>query len=983
MRPRVPVTRRVAEIWVPDDPGFSGIDPIGTVGSGYLVASRAVLTAGHVVAGRWRGDGVGIGSPTVEVRLLREKGAAPGPWLPAEVAWEDEERDVALLKLVGDQAAAVPGTARWAVLGRDESVYAIGFPLVEEMRDGGRDTDKVTGEVLYEAGWVRGRLAFDVRSSTPVLPARSAGGITARPSGWQGLSGAGLLTGDLLVGIVVVDHDPGLRRGRRLEAVPVAELLEDSGFCAAARSIGLRPKLEPLGASRPEDGTEGLLRRHVGPRVSASVEYFMDRSRELAELREVLERGTPRIVCVTGGRGSGKSALACAALAPYEQTGDIDGLVYATGATSDLEFDLQTLLTRCLELVPKSDRAEPAAKISAAPEQAPTAVLQALWSRHLVILLDNVDAALAPDNRRRDGLLTLIDAVCRNTGSSTIVTTSERPPQLPPPLSGSRKEITLQSGLPPREAVRLLKHLGASGPESLRRCSKDELSELAGAVFHLPRGLELCTSVLELEPETTVRSLIDSLNERDEVMSELSPRAMDRLSDDELLVLRVVAVLGEQATDDAVSFVVRELHQVIPVGEVLNRLCRVRLLARGSPRNRLFFHPLDIEIALARTPGSIRRSLHAAAAEWFATQRTDPVTWRASASVDAQLNEARHRLGAGQGNAAVHVLDHTIWSLLVWHGGSRIAAELLSDFQAVSLDPLSRLILDFAQAEIVHHRGSPQLAADLYRRVADEARSLDQSAMRLAALDQCGNALRYVRCWAEAVTVLQEAADVSRDDLNGRGEGDLLFHLALVYAYQREQTKLDAVLARMERIRSTEGAAAQPGRVENIRCVARMLAGDFAGARDAASQAVTAYDAAGRRDNAGFGLNSRALSLMAQEAWDDAEADLSRALKRSHEYRVPRLAGYVGINLTWLLLTQGRFTEAGKAADAAHAELEKQDLPETTIVDHLVRSIARLRAHDLEGAASSLADAVTATAGNLDFFTLTPAQIVALCARLA
>jgi tetratricopeptide (TPR) repeat protein len=976
-----PVTSRVAEVWVPDDPRSSGADSTGTIGSAYLVGPRALLTAQHVVADR-SADQSPAEYPSVEVRLLRDKGAPPGPWLPVRVAWESAQLDVALLELTGRVQTGVEGMAQWAAVEHDTAVYAIGFPLVEERPDGTRDTDKVTGEILYESGWIGGRLAFDVHSSTPVLPARGRDGERTRRSGWLGLSGAGLLAGDLLVGVVVTDHDPLLREGRRLEAVPVVKLLQDHGFCAAAQAVGLRPMPQALAVPMPRSPAEEAIERHAGPRVSPSVDYFLDRTKELASIQRFLHGGKQRVICITGGRGAGKSALASAALAPYEQAGEIDALVYTTGATTDLDFDIQTLLSRCLELLAPVHRKELTALVDAAAEKAIPDVLKVFQSRRLVILLDNVDAALAPDNHRRAGLIDLIDGICRSPASATVVTTSERLPLLPSSLSASRVDVPLESGLPPREALLLLRRLGQAGPESLRGCAADELMKLARSVLFLPRGLELSAAVLEMDPGLTVPDLIDSLQERDDITRELSPRAMNLLTDDDLLVLRAVAVLGDEATDDSVTSVTRSLQLTLPVKDALSRLCHLRLLARGSPANRLFFHPLDMEIALARTPSTLLEQLHAAAAEWFKTQRTDPSTWRTRASVDAQLNEARHYLLAGDAESAAQVLDFKVWDLLVWHGGSGIAAELLGELESVLLSPRSQLNVSFARADITHHGGSPLLAADLYREVAEQAGALGANDVQFLALDKSGNALRYVRRWDEAVGVLTQAADVSRDHLHGQGEGDILFHLALVHAYQRKLPELDAVLSRMEQIRQVDGVAAQPGRLENIRCASRMLARDFQGARDAATAAIAAFDATGRRDNAGFMYNARALSLMAQQAWEDAHADLRHALRRGREFEVPRLAGYAGINLTWLMLMQGQLPEAKTAGSAAHAELEKQGLPDAPIVDRLVQSIECLQLQQWDAAKVSLAQAVSATAGNLDLFTITPDEVTSLCVEL-
>jgi hypothetical protein len=83
--------------------------------------------------------------------------------------------------------------------------------------------------------------------------------------------------------------------------------------------------------------------------------------------------------------------------------------------------------------------------------------------------------------------------------------------------------------------------------------------------------------------------------------------------------------------------------------------------------------------------------------------------------------------------------------------------------------------------------------------------SLGANDVQFLALDKSGNALRYVRRWDDAVGVLTQAANVSRDHLHGQGEGDILLHLAHVRAYQRKLPELEEVLSRMEQIRQVDG----------------------------------------------------------------------------------------------------------------------------------------------------------------------------------
>ena len=194
-------------------------------GSGYAVAERVVLTAGHVPAE----SGLGVGA-RIEVCMLGSE-----QWVRATVAWLDPELDAALVRVDDSEPWPTPamGVLRWGFLAGAEPVTsaAVGFPWAQERPDRVRDTDHVVGFVAPLAGSESGRMHLTVLSAAP-LPRPGA-------SPWAGLSGAGVVAGPCLVGVVVVD--PARYGTDRLVAVPIARLLTANGFCDA---LGERP--EPM-----------------------------------------------------------------------------------------------------------------------------------------------------------------------------------------------------------------------------------------------------------------------------------------------------------------------------------------------------------------------------------------------------------------------------------------------------------------------------------------------------------------------------------------------------------------------------------------------------------------------------------------------------------------------------------------------------------------------------------------------------------------
>ena len=176
---------------------------------------------------------------------------------------------------------------------------AVGFPAVERRPDRGRDTDQATGDVLYGAGWKRNRLVFDVRSSVALLPPRvPARGLELG----RGISGAGLLAGQRLVGVVIADHAPQQYQGRRLEVVPVTAIIRAPGFSDAAASLGMSLHLARVGTS-----SQGRLPASLPKGV-------VDRPRLLQMVAEALTAGDAPVAALAGPPGFGKTILALQSL---------------------------------------------------------------------------------------------------------------------------------------------------------------------------------------------------------------------------------------------------------------------------------------------------------------------------------------------------------------------------------------------------------------------------------------------------------------------------------------------------------------------------------------------------------------------------------------------------------------------------------------------------------------------------------------------
>lgn len=205
-------------------------------GSGFAVAADMVLTAAHVV------------SNEAAVRVI-----VGGQDMPGVVVWRDPGLDAALVQVPVRPWDGID--TRWAAVSGMYAVSctAIGYPRVQKTDDGTRAEEQIAGFIMPVTGRRIGRYAVNVTTTQPYdLPL----GL----SPWSGLSGAAVLTADGRCVLGVLIEDPTGFEASRLEAVPVAALLDDAGFAGlvGADRSGMVVVTGGPGGDWPRAQQEGL-----------------------------------------------------------------------------------------------------------------------------------------------------------------------------------------------------------------------------------------------------------------------------------------------------------------------------------------------------------------------------------------------------------------------------------------------------------------------------------------------------------------------------------------------------------------------------------------------------------------------------------------------------------------------------------------------------------------------------------------------------
>jgi tetratricopeptide (TPR) repeat protein len=293
---------RVSELYA------AGPDGEGS-GSGYRLGDRLVLTARHVIAP----------ALTEASGQLLVRPVGMSEWLPARVAWQDVGVDAALVTVEyeGWRVPAGESVLRWGELTASDPVpcAAVGFPWASARPDRMRDTAHLYGQVAPLGQLKAGRLDLDVASASP---SEREGG-----SPWAGMSGAGVIADNYLVGMITVDP---ARYDGRLVAVPVGLLLADEGFRGQLTHYGVRAEAAPVGGGwylrLPGGQTVSLapayrpVSRRFAPAPSTLLRPehglvpFLGRQVLLNQIADWCQCPSEKpLLLVTGDGGSGKTRL--------------------------------------------------------------------------------------------------------------------------------------------------------------------------------------------------------------------------------------------------------------------------------------------------------------------------------------------------------------------------------------------------------------------------------------------------------------------------------------------------------------------------------------------------------------------------------------------------------------------------------------------------------------------------------------------------
>ncbi|WP_435113705.1 tetratricopeptide repeat protein [Nocardiopsis synnemataformans] len=267
-----------------------------SIGSGYVIAPRLVLTSAHVVP-----------EPGGAVTFFTATGDTV---YTGTVAWRGAPHgrdDAALVEITDTAWPAPPVRVRWGRLVTHTPgipCHTWGYPDVAQQSGQAVETSQPAGTINPGNHFVGNHHVMDITTHPP----RWGG----QGSPWGGLSGAALVCGDLVVGVVAAD--PAHSGHAQVEAVPAYVLHHDPAFWAVLEEHGASRVLEPVELA-------DLAHRQPAHRRRLSPASLLEAHRRVVsfhgreELMDALtawckQPGELSAVVVHGPGGQGKSRLA-------------------------------------------------------------------------------------------------------------------------------------------------------------------------------------------------------------------------------------------------------------------------------------------------------------------------------------------------------------------------------------------------------------------------------------------------------------------------------------------------------------------------------------------------------------------------------------------------------------------------------------------------------------------------------------------------
>ena len=708
--------------------------------------------------------------------------------------------------------------------------------------------------------------------------------------------------------------------------------------------------------------------------MSTAVDVFRNHTEFCARLqRLVLAREKP-IISVTGRRGIGKSGLVAKVLSDFEEPNDstdhqVNALAYFSTRTGGGVLDFARIFHGLADLLPPGQRDRLEEQWTTAGADVLPNLFTALRDRKVVLVLDNLDDLQDPESGRltNNDLIAFLTAVCSHRHRPVVITTSQRPLELPPGIGVHVSRIEIDKGLELEEAVELLRQYDADGEAGLRNLPDAELRQAVERVYGMPRGLELLVVLMKERQMATLQRIFDDRDTPERLLGQLVSagfQSLDAVGRDVLLLL---ALADTPLPVDALPEILEGKHPPSVVAQTVEQLVKHRMIGFDRPTQMARLHPIDSDYVrgtLLDDPQQ-RAALDLRLADWLATQRFDPLTWRTSTHVKPQLREINHRLRAGDGHRAIHVIAD-IAGFLGGRGELAQLKDVLAQAQSYANTPDTRAAYELSRGWVEFVGGSLEEAVAAYRTGRDAAEQTSDHLLVARLNISLGNTLRHMGDPAAAWEPLAQASTLPPTDQASRAIVlQALFLLGVAACYLNDVGGAADAAARCEALLRPDDPSQWGAWLADLRALIALLKGDYTAALTEVERGIHRYADSPEQVTIGYLVNVRGLVLLAQGRTKEAAQEFVTVLEDAIALRQVRLEGFAALNLAWTRLIEGdRIAAATMAREAA----DRLDLNRVREADSAVALMMACEASGVDTRLGLLRKAVQESRGNPDLY---------------
>ncbi|BEL04111.1 hypothetical protein Q0Z83_023020 [Actinoplanes sichuanensis] len=428
----------------------------------------------------------------------------------------------------------------------------------------------------------------------------------------------------------------------------------------------------------------------AGEKVEVVGDEVQDRRYYLDRLIELLQGPEPGAIYLRGPSGIGKTGVV-AKLGDELEAGRIDteyrGFAYLP-VFGYRPVNAAALVHAITDMLPDGEAADLVRRAcrSAQPwRDILDLALDGLARTAVLVVVDNADELLDGDATLSDPeLRELVDhLLSRHDHGARLLLVGGPVGSGPDHVPDFCEPVPLDDGLPEPDARDLLLRLDAAGRGRLNRDPEDLVQHFTRLTDRSPRAIELLGALVNLEPDRTLRQLIDDLRSKTtaDAANDVRRQVLKQLERDAVLILQALAVFGRPVTPEAVDFLLAPYRASLRSAAPLLRLHRLRLVRRNDD-GRFFLPPRDDQRwALASIDnGTVftRNALSSRAADYFKQRIDVGEPPRDIHDLDDHLHEIDLRIQAGEHEQAMRLIRHLNSTYLMRWGRGGVVHERLN-----------------------------------------------------------------------------------------------------------------------------------------------------------------------------------------------------------------------------------------------------------------------------------------------------------------